>query len=111
MGRLAYAPRAMKIALGALVAVLVGLAAGVIVTRQAHRKPSSPGWALRVGNTRLRRCDLPLGGSLALLAALVLAVAGHPGLAIVVAALGIGAAVGAVGTGLTDPLPPPGDQR
>ncbi|MEA2825783.1 MAG: hypothetical protein QOG43_222 [Actinomycetota bacterium] len=96
----------MGLVLTAAVAALVGLAAGVVVTRHSHRSPSSPGWALRVGRTRLRRSDLPVGGTAALILALVLAVAGQSHLAVVVAALGIGAAVGAVGTGLADPLPP-----
>jgi len=87
-------------------AALAGLAAGVGVTRHSHRSPSSPGWALRVGRTRLRRSDLPLGGALALLVALALRLAGRSRPAMVVAALGAGAALGAVGTGLADPLPP-----
>lgn len=92
----------------AVIAAALGLAAGVVVTRRAHRAPSSPGWDKRVGRTRLRRCDLPVGGTLALLVALVLGLAGRPGIALVVAGLGIGAACGAVGTGLKEPLPPVG---
>ena len=96
----------MGLVLAALAAGVVGLALGVVVTRHSHASPSSPPWALRVGRTRLRRSDLPLGGTLALVVALVLALAGQPNAATVVAALGVGAAAGAVGTGLTDPLPP-----
>ncbi len=96
----------MGLVLASLAAALVGLAAGVVVTRHSHRAPSSPGWALRVGRTRLRRSDLPVGGTLALLVALVLALLGQSGAATVVAALGVGAGAGAVGTGLADPLPP-----
>jgi hypothetical protein len=87
-------------------AAAVGLLAGVQVTRHSHRAPSSPGWAERVGRSRLRRSDLPVGGTLALVAALALQLAGQSGPAAVVAALGAGAAIGAVGTGLADPLPP-----
>ncbi|MEA2932907.1 MAG: hypothetical protein QOI56_1692 [Actinomycetota bacterium] len=87
-------------------AAAVGLLAGVQVTRHSHRAPSSPAWAERVGRSRLRRSDLPVGGTLALVAALALQLAGQSGPAAVVAALGAGAAIGAVGTGLADPLPP-----
>jgi hypothetical protein len=91
---------------GAVIAAAVGGAAGIMVTRRAHRAPSSPGWDKRVGRTRLRRSDLPIGGTLALVVALVLKLAGRPGIALVVAGLGVGAACGAVGTGLSEPLPP-----
>src|SRR5580765_5540154 len=93
----------------AVIAAALGFAAGVAVTGRAHGAPASPGWAKRVGRTRPRRSDLPLGGTLALLVALILDVAGRPGIALVVAGLGIGAACGAVGTGLREPLPPVGD--
>lgn len=92
----------------AAAAAVVGLAAGVAVTRHSHRSPSSPGWAQRVGGTRFRRSDVPVGGILALLVALALQAAGRRRAAAAVAALGAGAAVGAVGTGLADPLPPAG---
>jgi hypothetical protein len=82
----------------------VGFVAGVMVTRHAHRAPRSPGWHKRVGTTRLCRADLPVGGTLALTAALVLTRTGRSGPALAVAALGAGAALGAVGTGLLDPL-------
>ena len=96
----------MGVAVAAVVAAVAGLAAGVVVTRHSHRSPSSPGWAQPVGRTRLRRSDLPVGGTLALVVALVLQLAGQSDAAIVVAGLGVGAALGAVGTGLADPLPP-----
>lgn len=89
-------------------AAALGLGAGVAVTLQAHRAPLSPWWEARVGSTRLRRSDLPLGGAIALIAAIKLARAGHPGLARASAGLGLGAALGAVGTGLAEPLPPVG---
>lgn len=89
-----------------LLAAVLGLAAGVVVTRRSHRDPITPWWAEPVGSTRLRRSDLPVGGTLALLAASALRRSGHQGAAAVVTGLGVGAAAGAVGTGLMDPLPP-----
>ncbi len=83
----------------------LALAAGIAVTLQSHRAPISPWWAGRVGPTRLRRADLPVGGTLALLTAAALRRTGRPGAAAVVAGLGVGAAAGAVGIGLFDPLP------
>ncbi len=99
----------MGLVVASLAAAVAGLAAGVKVTRHSHVSPSSPGWARRVGGTRLRRSDLPVGGTLALLVALVLKLVGLGGAAAVVGALGVGAALGAVGTGLADPLPPDTD--
>lgn len=90
-----------------LIAAALGLAAGVAVTRHAHESPSSPWWDERVGATPLRRSDLPLGGAVALLLARRLRKSGHRGTARTVAGLGLGAALGAVGTGLMDPLPAP----
>jgi len=65
----------------------------------------SPGWAQRVGTTPLRRSDLPVGGTFALAIASALSATGKQEAALAVAALGLGAAVGALGTGLLDPLP------
>ena len=76
-----------------------------MVTLHSHRHPSSPGWAKRVGPTRLRRSDMPLVGVLALLVATVLARLGHRGSAAVAAGLAVGATTGALGTGILDPLP------
>src|ERR1022692_418708 len=84
----------------------IGLGAGIAVTLRAHRAPVSPWWDQRVGRSRMRRSDLPVGGTAALLAAAVLRGTGRPGAALAVAALGTGAAVGAVGTGWTEPVPP-----
>ncbi len=84
----------------------VGLATGVAVTLRAHRKPSSPGWAKRVGRTRLRRADLPVGCTVAMLLSFALNRAGRSTAARLVAAWGIGAGVGAVGTGVAEPLDP-----
>ncbi|MCW2648531.1 MAG: hypothetical protein QOD31_3160 [Pseudonocardiales bacterium] len=88
-----------------IIAAALGLAAGVAVTRHAHEAPSSPWWDGRVGTTPLRRSDLPLGGVAALLLARRLRKAGRRGAARTVTGLGLGAALGAVGTGLMDPLP------
>ena len=85
---------------------LVGLAMGVGVTLRSHRKPSSPGWAKRVGRTRLRRADLPVGFAVAMLAAFALGRLGKKRAAGLVAAWGLGAGVGAVGTGIAEPLEP-----
>jgi len=90
----------------AVAAAALGLAAGIVVTRRSHRAAISPWWDERVGPTRLRRSDLPVGGTLALLTAAALRQLGHPGAAGVIAGLGVGAAAGAVGTGLAHPLPP-----
>jgi hypothetical protein len=86
--------------------VAVGIATGVAVTLRAHRAPTSPGWAQRVGRTRLRRSDLPVGFTVALLAAFVLNRLGKKRAAQLVAAWGLGAGIGAVGTGLAEPLEP-----
>lgn len=86
-----------------LIAAALGLAAGIAVTRHAHSDPSSPWWDERTGSTSLRHSDLPVGGTIALLIAFVLR---RRRVAATVAGLGIGAALGAVGTGLMDPLPP-----
>jgi sphingomyelin phosphodiesterase 2 len=84
----------------------IGMGAGVAVTRHAHRSPLSPWWDQRVGNTRLRRSDLPMGGVAALLTAAALRAAGQHTVARATTALGIGAAAGALTTGFADPLPP-----
>jgi hypothetical protein len=88
-----------------LAAFGLGLAGGIVVTRHAHVSPASPGWAQPVGRTGLRRSDLPVGGTLAFGMALVLRRVHRPRTALVVAAFGLGAAAGAVGTGIADPLP------
>lgn len=83
----------------------LGLGGGVAVTLNAHRHPSAPWWDERVGTTRLRRSDLPVGGTIALGAAAFAASRGHWRVARLLAALGVGAALGATGTGLAEPLP------
>jgi hypothetical protein len=92
---------------GAAALAALGLGAGVAVTRHAHRVPASPWWDERVGRSKLRRSDLPVGGAAALLTAVVLGTAGQRRAAWAIAALGIGAAAGALGTGFAEPLPPP----
>jgi hypothetical protein len=60
-----------------------------------------------VGRSKLRRSDLPVGGAAALLTAVVLRTTGQRRAAWAVAALGAGAAAGALGTGFAEPLPQP----
>jgi hypothetical protein len=86
--------------------IAIGVGAGVAVTRHAHRVPASPWWDQRVGHSRLRRSDLPAGGTAALLLAAVLRGTGQRRSAQAATALGIGAAAGALATGLFEPLPP-----
>ncbi len=76
-----------------------GLAAAVAVTRRLHTDPEL--WSERIGSTRLRFANLPVGGTLALAASLRL----PPRPAVRLRALGAGALVGAVGWGVVDPLP------
>jgi hypothetical protein len=92
---------------GAAALAALGLGAGVAVTRHAHRVPASPWWNERVGRSKLRRSDLPVGGAAALLTAVVLRTAGQRRAARAIAALGAGAAAGALGTGFAEPLPQP----
>lgn len=79
-----------------------------MVTLNAHRHPSSPWWDERVGQTRLRRSDLPVVGTAALVAATALRSTGHRGAALALTGLGLGASLGATGTGLVEPLAPAG---
>lgn len=83
-------------------AFAAGLAAGLTVTRRLHDDPHAGRWGERLGPTRLRYANLPLGGTLALAAATVLPAR----LAGMTRALGAGAVLGAVGWGVVDPLPP-----
>lgn len=86
----------------AAIAAAAGLAAGIAVTRRLHDDPAAGRWGARLGRTRLRYANLPVGGTLALLASRYV-----PGrLSRPVGALGVGAMLGAVGWGLADPLPP-----
>lgn len=83
----------------------VGLGGGVVVTLRAHRKPSSPWWDVRVGRSRLRRSDLPVVGAIGFAVVPLLRTAGRPAAASALAGFSTGAALGAVGTGLAEPLP------
>jgi len=79
-----------------------GLAAGITVTRRLHEDPDAGIWGERIGETRLRFANIPVGGTIAMASSSHLPV----GVAGVVRALGAGALVGAVGWGFVDPLPP-----
>jgi hypothetical protein len=88
---------------GARIAIFaVGLAAGIKVTRGLHADPDVGRWGERLGRTRLRYANLPVGGTIALLASTVV----PDRSAGLVRALGLGAVAGAVGYGIFDPLPP-----
>jgi len=79
-----------------------GLAAGIKVTRRLHGDPDAGRWGERLGSTRLRYANLPVGGTIALIASTVVPNRS----AALVRALGLGALAGAVGYGVFDPLPP-----
>ena len=84
-----------------LTAFSAGLAAGITVTRRLHSDPAAGKWGERIGTTRFRFANLPVGGTIAIGASVLLP---HP-LEKPVRALGTGALLGAVGWGLADPLP------
>jgi hypothetical protein len=79
-----------------------GLLAGIAVTRRLHNDPDAGIWRARLGGTRLRYANLPVGGTIAILISARL----PRDAAVPVRALGVGALLGAVGWGLIDPLPP-----
>ncbi len=85
-----------------LPAFAAGLAAGLKVTSDLHSSPDAGKWGDRLGSTRLRYANLPVGGTIAIVVSLLLParVAGP------VRALGAGAVLGAVGWGIADPLSP-----
>jgi len=91
--------RSRYVSIGAFAA---GLAAGIKVTRQLHEDPDAGRWGKRLGSTRLRYANLPVGGTIALISSTVVP-ARATGF---VRALGLGAFAGAVGYGVFDPLPP-----
>ena len=85
-----------------VLAFAAGLAAGLKVTSDLHSDPDAGKWGERLGSTRLRYANLPVGGTIAIAVSLLLPKrAAGP-----VRALGAGAVVGAVGWGIADPLPP-----
>ena len=84
-------------------AFAAGLAAGIPVTRRLHASPDAGRWGERIGRTRLRFANLPVGGTIAIAASLFL----PRQVAVPVRALGLGAFLGAVGWGIADPLPQP----
>lgn len=65
----------------------------------------SPQWDERVGDTRFRRSDLPIGGGAAMAFAFGSLVSGHPKAAAVLAGAGLGATAGSLAVALIDPLP------
>ncbi len=79
-----------------------GLIAGIIVTRRLHSDPEAGKWGERLGTTRFRFANLPVGGTIALVGSRVLPRRYRPP----VRALGAGALIGATGWALVDPLPP-----
>jgi hypothetical protein len=82
-------------------AFAAGLAAGIKVTRRLHGDANAGRWGERLGSTRLRYANLPVGGTIALVVSAVVPERS----AGVVRALGLGAVAGAVGYGVFDPLP------
>jgi hypothetical protein len=82
---------------------LAGLGAGIVVTRRLHHDPEAGRWGERLGPTKLRYANLPVGGTIAIIAASRL----PPRFATPLLASGIGATLGAVGWGFVDPLPSP----
>jgi len=84
------------------IAFTAGLGAGIAVTRRLHGDPDAGRWGERIGSTRLRFANVPVGGTIALALSTVL----PDGLAGPVRALGAGALIGAVGWAAVDPLPP-----
>ncbi|MGI4894071.1 MAG: hypothetical protein ACRYF3_03040 [Janthinobacterium lividum] len=84
---------------------VVGVAAAVTVTARSHRSPSKTWWVEPVANgSPLRRTDMPVVGSGLLLVAGGLHLVGRRRAAARVAAVGAGAALGPLATGLADPL-------
>ncbi len=49
-----------------------GLAAGIVVTRRLHDDPDAGRWGERIGRTRLRFANLPVGGTIAIALSFVL---------------------------------------
>ncbi len=81
-----------------VLAECAGFLVAAIVTARAHRADGF--WAQRLGETRFRLANLPVGGILAVLAAMVFPVAALP-----LVCAGAAMAVTAIGYGFIDPLP------
>jgi|GEM_PF-1541757 hypothetical protein len=92
-----------QMGLSNLAAFSTGLAGGITVTRRLHSDPNAGIWGQRLGRTRFRFANLPVGGTIAIGASLLL----PRTIAAQVRALGVGALMGAVGWGMIDPLPSP----
>jgi hypothetical protein len=88
------------------IALAGGLALGIVVTRYLHNNPKKKGWNERVGRTAFRRANIPVGGTAFGAIAFVLYVSHHSEVAFIFAGAAIGMAAGAIGVGVTDPLPP-----
>jgi hypothetical protein len=86
-----------------VVVALLELATRFVVTRRVQRGPSSPGWFRRVGQTRLRRSDLPVGFAVAMVAAFLLKRLGRPDAAGLVTAWAVEPGLGSVGTRILEP--------
>lgn len=82
-----------------------GFLLGVVVTAWLHRGGGYPAgyWQGRIFSSRFRRANLPVGGALAGVAALIAWPLGGPSSKIGAAALGM--ALAAVGGRIVDPLP------
>lgn len=91
-----------------LVALAAGLALGIVVTRGLHGNPRKVFWNTRLGSSSWRRANLPVGGTLAAIVATLLFALGRAEAATITSALGVGMALGAIGIGMRDPLPPVG---
>lgn len=78
----------------------MGAAAAALVTSWLHY---SPFWGQRLGSSRFRRANLPVGGSIAIAAGLIAPTGGS-----VLLAAGIAEAIVAIAWAWVDPLPPVG---
>lgn len=103
MSRLPSPPRKKPIRVIRIALLGAGLYAGVTITRSLHaRSDDETMWAGRLANTTFRYADIPVGGLIGLATAPLLPRRTRP----YARALAWGALVGAVGVGLSDPLPP-----
>jgi len=86
----------------AALGLVAGAGLGIFVTRRLHRRVG--GWGARLGRSRFRRANLPVGGSCTLVLTLTLPTPG----VLVPVLLGASAAMAATAIGwrYVDPLPP-----